>query len=325
MTPIQFEQLYESDWEELRTLLGRMDFRGWRKPQQPLQGERLAALYRRACEHLALARARSYPAYLIDRLEHITSAAHQAIYRHREFGIARLKQLIAVEIPRSVRAHAPYVWISIALFAIPTVGMGLLVYWRPDLILTVVDAATAAGYEDMYSSAADALGRTGGAQSDWAMFGFYVRNNITVAFQCFASGLFVGVGSIFYIAYNGLLGGAIAGYLTARGLGETFYSFVVTHSAFEITAIVLSGAGGLRIGHALLSPGRETRLQSLVNASRESVVMMYGAIGMLLIAAAIEAFWSSATWIPLPMKYSIAAVCWITVIVYLTRQGRRAD
>jgi hypothetical protein len=46
---------------------------------------------------------------------------------------------------------------------------------------------------------------------------------------------------------------------------------------------------------------------------------------MLLIAAAIEAFWSSAQWIPLAVKYSIAAVCWIAVLTYFAWQGRRAS
>ena len=87
------------------------------------------------------------------------------------------------------------------------------------------------------------------------MFGHYIRNNIGVSFQCFAGGLFAGIGSLFFLAYNGAFGGALAGYLTARGLSSTFYSFVATHSSFELTAIVISGAAGLRIGQALLSPG----------------------------------------------------------------------
>jgi hypothetical protein len=45
---------------------------------------------------------------------------------------------------------------------------------------------------------------------------------------------------------------------------------------------------------------------------------------MLLIAAAIEAFWSSATWIAPLVKYCVAAVCWAAVLGYLTLQGRRA-
>jgi uncharacterized membrane protein SpoIIM required for sporulation len=150
-------------------------------------------------------------------------------------------------------------------------------------------------------------------------------NNIGVAFQCFASGLMLGIGSLFFLAFNGVLAGAVAGYLTERGLAETFYSFVVTHAAFELTAIVLSGAAGLRIGHSILAPGRHTRTQSLVSAARESIVIIYGAAGMLLIAAAIEAFWSSAKWIPPVMKYSMAGICWLAVLSYLTLQGRRAS
>jgi hypothetical protein len=45
---------------------------------------------------------------------------------------------------------------------------------------------------------------------------------------------------------------------------------------------------------------------------------------MLLIAAAVEAFWSSARWMPHPIKYGVAAVCWIAVLAYFVFQGRRA-
>ncbi len=101
------------------------------------------------------------------------------------------------------------------------------------------------------------------------MFGFYIRHNIGIAFQCFAGGLFAGIGSLFYLIYNGAIIGAVAGYLTERGHGPTFWAFVVTHSAFELTAIVLSGAAGLKIGYSLVAPGRLTRVQSLVAATRE--------------------------------------------------------
>jgi uncharacterized membrane protein SpoIIM required for sporulation len=322
MTPLQFEHLYQADWEELEKLLAAIH--GKRKEQRDTHGERVAALYRCACEQLALARARSYPAYLVDRLERLSSDAHQAIYQQREFGLGRLRALAARDFPRAVRAHAAYVWIALAVFALPTIIVGLIVSARPELILSGVDAETAADFERMYSGTEEAIGRQRGAETDLAMFGYYIRNNVGIAFQCFASGLIAGIGSLFYLAFNGVFFGAIAGYLTERGLSETFYSFVVTHAAFELTAIVLSGAAGLRIGHALLMPGRLSRRQALVVAARESIVIVYGVAVMLLIAAAIEAFWSSAVWIPPIMKYSVAAACWIAVLGYLTLQGRNA-
>jgi uncharacterized membrane protein SpoIIM required for sporulation len=324
MTPLQFEQQYRAEWDELERALSQLRGVRSKDKKERLSGERIAELYRRACEHLALARARAYPAHMIERLDLLTADAHQAIYQRREFGLQRLRHLFAVEFPRAVRTHALYVWISAAVFVIPTLALGVLVYHRPELVLSVVDSNTAAQFEEMYSAGAEAFGRRRTADSDWAMFGFYIRNNIGVAFQCFASGLFAGIGSLFFLAFNGAFGGAIAGYVTARGLSSTFFSFVATHSSFELTAIVLSGAAGLRIGHATIAPGRRTRLQALIVAARESIVIIYGVVAMLLIAAGVEAFWSSSTWISNAVKYSAAAFCWIAVIAYLTLQGRRA-
>ena len=189
----------------------------------PVRGERIAALYRRACEHLALARARSYPAYLLDRLDRLTADAHQVIYQQREFGVGALWRLVSRDFPRAVRADAGYVWLATALLAVPSFVLAVLVYYQPDLILSVVDAATAAQFEQMYSSGAESIGRTRDAGDDWTMFGFYISNNVGVAFQCFASGLAAGLGSMFFLVYNGALFGAVAGYLTERGLGDTFY------------------------------------------------------------------------------------------------------
>ena len=184
---------------------------------------------------------------------------------------------------------------------------------------------TAESFEEMYSPSAASIGRTRTASTDWMMFGFYIRNNIGVAFQSFAGGLFAGIGTLFFLAYNGAFSGALAGYLTERGLSHTFYAFVATHSAFELTAVALSGAAGLRIGRAVTAPGRLSRLQALVQAARDSAVLLYGVTGMLCVAAAIEAFWSSAVWIPPAVKYSVAGICWTTVFAYFALQGRRAS
>jgi uncharacterized membrane protein SpoIIM required for sporulation len=326
MTPLQFEALYQEEWAELDMLLDRVLGRGGRQSGTPedVPGARVAALYRRACEQLALARARSYPAYLVDRLERLTADGHQVIYRQHEFGGARVKRMLTVDFPRAVRAQSRYVGAAAALFILPTIAVALLVYRQPDLILSVVGAETAASFDRMYSPDAESIGRVRDATTDWIMFGFYIRNNIGVAFQCFAGGLFAGLGSVFFLVYNGAFSGAIAGYLTERGLGSTFYSFVATHSAFELTAIVLAGAAGLRIGHALLAPRRLTRRQALVHATRDSAVILYGVVAMLLLAAAIEAFWSSARWLAPGIKYGVAALCWIAVLAYFTLQGRRA-
>src|SRR5262249_53740870 len=75
MPPLRFEQLYQDEWAELEALLNGIRGRKGGTPETSTSGARAAALYRRACEQLALARARSYPAYIVDRLERMTATA----------------------------------------------------------------------------------------------------------------------------------------------------------------------------------------------------------------------------------------------------------
>jgi uncharacterized membrane protein SpoIIM required for sporulation len=220
------------------------------------------------------------------------------------------------DFPAMVRRLWAYVAIAAALLMIPTIAIAIATYLNPDLILSIVDRTTAADFEQMYSPAARAIGRPRDIASDWLMFGFYIKNNIGIAFQCYATGVAFGLGSLYFLLANGAFGGGIAGYVASLGYGSTFFPFVATHSAFELTAIVLSGAAGLRIGQSVLLPGRRTRVAALELAARETSLIVFGAAVMLLIAAAVEAFWSSAPWVTSTAKYVCAGFCWILVLCF---------
>ncbi len=326
MTPLQFEKRHAADWVMLETQVRLRQQRRRRQKDAPLlPAAQFAALYRRVCEQLSLARERAYPAYLVDRLQVVASDAHQLVYQQGSSTTWQaLREFLQHGFPAAVYRHRHHAALSALLFFVPLLVIGLLMYLRPDLILTMMDAGAAQEMESMYSMDAESIGRRRDAASDWAMFGFYISNNIGVGFRCFAGGLFLGLGSIFFIVFNGALIGAVGGFLTERGLGATFYSFVATHSSFELIAIVLSGAAGLRLGQALVAPGRLTRRASLVQATREVTPLIYGFVVLFVVAAAVEAFWSSAPWIPPLVKYPVAAACWIGLLAYLVLQGRRA-
>ncbi|MGH8552673.1 MAG: stage II sporulation protein M, partial [Methylococcales bacterium] len=95
------------------------------------------------------------------------------------------------------------------------------------------------------------------------------------------------------------------------------------HGSFELTAIVISGMAGLNLGAALLRPGQLSRMASLKKASNSSMKMVYGVILMLVIAAFIEAFWSSKRAIDPIAKFQVGAALWAFVAVYFLFAGRR--
>jgi len=330
MTPLQFEALHAAAWGELESALSPASRRWrwrWRRDAESSattrpDRARIAALYRAACEHLAVAQSRAYPVWMISRLESLTARAHRLVYRQSELRLGALGRLFLVDFPGAVRAHRLHVLVAATLFVLPMLAIGIASYADPGFILTLHDAGAVDAYDDMYAGDADSpLGRRSAA-TDWAMFGTYILNNVGIAFQCFAGGLFFGVGSLYFLAVNGALAGSVAGYLTWRGHGENFYSFVITHGAFELTGIVLAGAAGLVLGQALLAPGRHRRLAALQLAAGRAVVIVYGMTAMFIVAAALEAFWSSARWVPASVKYGVGGLCWLAVASYFVFQGR---
>jgi uncharacterized membrane protein SpoIIM required for sporulation len=312
VTPFDFQDANQASWNELESELGR--------EQHRLDPDKFLALYRLCCEHLALAQSRSFPLHVIERLSSITSRAHQIIYRQSDAGFARVARALLEEFPATVRRHWTYVAIAAALLMIPTIAIAIATYFNPDLILSIVDRRTAAEFGQMYSPTAQAIGRPRDIASDWLMFGFYIKNNIGIAFQCYATGVVFGLGSLYFLLANGVFGGGIAGYVASLGYGSTFFPFVATHSAFELTAIVLCGAAGLRIGQSVLLPGRRTRVAALELAARETSLIVFGAAVMLVLAAAVEAFWSSAPWVTSTAKFICAGFCWILVLCFFLRR-----
>lgn len=280
--------------------------------------------YRRLCQHLALAQERGYSSYLVDPLQQLALRGHQQLYRHRSQLTANVLGFVLADFPRLVREQWRFVLIASLLFFGSLVGIALLVYLFPDLIYSIVSPQQVAEMQGMYGPDASRLGRTAerASSENWMMFGYYVMHNIGIAFQTFAAGLLFGLGSVFFLIFNGLVIGAVSGHLTEIGYGQTFWSFVIGHGAFELTAIALAGAAGLQLGWALIAPGQLTRGESLRLAARKSVQMLCGVMIFLLIAAFIEAYWSSTTLIAPWVKYLVGAALWMLVTAYLGLAGR---
>ncbi|MEO8385280.1 MAG: stage II sporulation protein M [Betaproteobacteria bacterium] len=322
MTPLEFERRYQPLWSELEQLLDQLAAPAKSRKGQAFPVEKIPQLYRQTCHHLALAVDRQYPHFLISRLHTLVDRGHQALYQTKTRFWAGIWRYVSHDFPQSIRDHPRLLLLSTLIFCGPLFALMLICYLVPEAVYSVFDPGQVAIFEKMYNPAAISIGRERGADSDFMMLGVYIRNNIGISFQVFASGLLAGVGSLFYLLLNGIFIGAVAGYLTAIGFGSTFWQFVCGHGAFELTAIVLSGVAGLKLGAAILNPGQQTRRDALTDAAKIAMRMMYGVAAMLLIAALIEAFWSSARWIPAEVKYAAAAVLWGAVLYYFSFQGR---
>ncbi|TJZ79096.1 stage II sporulation protein M [Chitiniphilus eburneus] len=308
----QFEARHAALWDEIGQELKA------RKPSLDLP-----ARYRALCHTLAVARQRGYSPSLVARLDSLAIAAHRTLYRSSANQELVFVRWLRVDFPRLVRAEWRVVLLALVAFLLPALICIGLVNWRPELAYTVIEPGQLADYESMYRKAAERLGRKG-PEDDILMFGVYVWNNISIDLRTFAGGLVLGLGALVSTAYNGMHFGVIGTWLAREpATREAFLSFVVTHSSFEVTGLLLACAAGLKLGGALLLPGRMTRMAALRNAGHRILPMLGGAVLLTLFAAFVEAFWSARTDVPALTKYIVGGLTWFIVIAYFCLMGRR--
>jgi uncharacterized membrane protein SpoIIM required for sporulation len=322
-----FVQRHQAEWTALEQWFdARGDSarkaRAHRREWHGLADFEIPGRYRRLCQQLALARRRGYSAVVTDRLQLLMQRGHGVLYRTPAPRWRRAAEFLLAGFPRLVRMEGGVMLAAMALFMLPLLTMYTAIQIQPDLSSALYDPVQLAGFETMYDPKDPdrALGRDDG--TDVAMFGFYIWNNVSVGFKVFASGLLAGLGPILALATEGIRAGAVASHLQAVGHGDPFWRFVCGHASFELTAIVIAGGAGLRLGLNLIAPGQRRRIDALVEAGRRGALLCAGVLVMLVIAAFIEAFWSSIGWIPAAVKYSVAAALWAAVFAWLLGGGR---
>jgi uncharacterized membrane protein SpoIIM required for sporulation len=309
-----FEHAHVQEWDEFEKFLDR---------SRAFDPAELPARYRRLCQSLALAADRQYSPALVDRLNRLALRGHHTLYQNRSRQSQRVWEFIVGGFPALVRSEWRLVAAAAALFLGPLAALIGVLQLFPDFVHYLLSPEQLARFNEMYDPAARRIGMRE-ADTSVLMFGFYIWNNVRIGFQTFAGGLLAGVGSVWFLASNGVVIGAVAGYLTEIGYALTFWSFVAGHSALELLAIVLSGAAGLRLGLAVIAPGNRSRRAALVMAAKPAVRIMYGAALMFLAAAFIEAFWSPLTDVPFRVKIGVGVALWVFMGAYFGMGGRRA-
>jgi len=304
-----------SDWDELDRLLGE----GRRLDRlAPASIARAAALYRAVCADLMRAQGAGYGPDVIGLLDGLAARGHTALYRAPPHRLRAVLDLLAVDFPRTLRRHARLCALATALFLLPGLlgffgaraSRGFALHILPEQMAEMMEQSYAEGFDK---------GRSGG--EDTSMAGFYVYNNIGIAFRCFATGVLLGLGSAFFLVYNGLVTGAVAGLVTRAGHGLNLLTFTCGHSPFELSAILIAGTAGMVMGYALVDTGGRTRWGSVRARGRELATLVLGAAFMLLIAALIEGFWSPSA-APPRVKWAVSIMNLVVLGLYFSRAGR---
>ena len=249
-------------------------------------------------------------------LNQLVSRAYGVIYREPPAPLSQLRRFFVRELPREYRAAWPYLTASAALLFIPMVLAALLVILAPDRASLILPSGLLSeiksGHTWFDASSAERP----------ALASFIMTHNVQIALLAFASGVLGGVGPIYILIDNGIQIGAVTGALIAYGLGDALVGFVSPHGFLELSIVVVSGAGGLMLGRAVVWPGLQTRGAALTAAGQRAVRLLLGLLPFLGIAGLLEGFVSPShfAW---PFKLAIGLLTAVVLYGYLLGAGRR--
>ena len=314
MKVVELLEKRRQHWSELERLTSQME----KRSKRALGAEsvtRFATLYRAACADLALADAYQLPPNTIHYLHHLVAQAHNQLYRSRKFNFrVWLHELIYVLPPQLF--HDNCLRLAFVLFWGLFLASMALAYVSPRYSETVLTKEAMTMYENMYANPASQRSGDGSG----LMAGFYVWHNATIGLRCFAYGLLFGIGGLFELAFNAWNIGAVFGHMATVPEWENFYQFVTAHAPFELTAIVLSAAAGMRLGFSLIFTRGLSRMASLRLAARESIATISAAVILFVLAALVEGF-VSPSGVPYAVKALVSAASSTLLMFYFVMLG----
>ena len=287
-------QARRKDWSELETLCIHYESKS-NVRREPERLTRFAALYRCLCADLALAEAYQLPPEVTRYLHRLVGRAHNQLYRSREFTVSTWARTLLYEVPQQL-FHDSYLRLAFCIFWGAFLLSAVLATTQPGFSEAVLGAEQMQQMEEMYEKPLSELPQT----ERGAMLGFYVFNNAGIGLRCFAFGLVFGIGGMLVTLYNAVNLGTVFGHMSTLKQWDNFAEFVTAHGPFELTAIVLSAAAGMRMGFSLINTGGLRRILALQRAAAEATPVACVGVLLFIMAAMIEAFVSPA---PIPYEY----------------------
>jgi uncharacterized membrane protein SpoIIM required for sporulation len=307
-------------WRELDELLEAMSRRRLPKARAAAI-VRLGELYRAACTDLMLAESHDLPRETVAYLHALVGRAHNAVYQAQGFKFSDWSDALFGTAPRQLRRD-PALRIAAAVFFGSFLLCALLAAGRPGFAAKVVGEGYLEQADQMYAEPLDAPRKDNLQRNDTVMAGFYIKHNASIGLQCFAWGLAFGLGSLYQLLFNGITLGVVFGHMATSPSAANFFPFVMAHGPFELTAIVFSGAAGLRLGSGLIDTKGQSRAASLRREARRALPIVGAAVVLFVLAAFLEGY-VSASPMPSSSKAAIALICAGMLAAYLALGGRR--
>ncbi len=279
--------------------------------------DELVRLYQRTATHLSYVRTYYRDPALTARLTGLVAAAGAVVYGTRPRTLRTLGRFFTVTFPAAVWHNRRFVAVAALVLFAPALAIGTWLAHSDEAVNASAPPAVREAYvhedfESYYSSR---------PASEFAAH--VTTNNIQVGFLAFAAGIAFCVPTVMLLAFNGANVGFAAGLFHAAHQAPRFYGLILPHGLLELTAVVIAGASGLRLGWSLVDPGDRLRTVALREEGRRAVVMVLGLVFTFMVAGTIEGF-VTGSGLPTWARVGLGVLVELAFVLYVIVQGRAA-
>lgn len=292
-------------WQEYEKLLNQ---------SAALSPEKKSELFIQLTDDLSFSRTQ-YPESETTRyLNHLTSRIHQHIYKNKKEERDRFITFWTRELPGLLLSMRKPLLYSFLITAI-AVFIGVISTLQDD---TFVRLIMGDGYVNMTLENIKKGDPTGvyGDGNQLDMFFAITFNNIRVSFIAFAAGLIFSAGTGFILFQNGVMLGSFFTLFYQHQLLLNSILVVMLHGTLEISAIIIAGGAGLRMGNSILFPGTYSRMDSFKKGAKDGLKVVMGLLPIFIMAGFIESFVTRYSTMPTAIKGMIIALSLFIIIFY---------
>lgn len=302
-----------SHWDRLAALLAQADSGGLGQLSRADLKE-LALLYRQVAADLSVLRQDSTARTYALHVNQLLARAHHIIYSGRKTNFLTAFRFLRDDYPVVFQRMLGYVLASLIITVAWGILGAVLTTARPEFMRHFLGPEMIATMErhEMWTQSIVTV-----APRETSRI---MTNNLSVSFLAFAGGIFFGLGTFLLLLENGMLLGVIGAACHQYGMSIPLWSFVAGHGSLELPSIIIAGAAGLRLGHAMLFPGALRWKDSVARGGVEAAKLVSGIIPLLVIAGCIEGFFSPSQ-APVWLKFTLGAALFITLLLWLFRAG----
>ena len=277
----------------------------------------MALLYRQVAADLSVLRQDATARTYADHVNQLLARAHHIIYSGKKATFVSLIRFLRDEYPVIFQKQLRYVVFSLLISVAWGVLGAVVTNARPEFMRHYVGPQMISTMErhEMWTKSVVSVAPMASSA--------IMTNNLSVSFATFAGGIAFGLGTLFLLYQNGIMLGVIGAACHQYGMSMALWSFVAPHGSLELPAILIAGAAGFRLGHAMLFPGSLRWKDSVARGGIEATRLVSGIIPMLIIAGSLEGFFSPSH-APVWLKFTVGGLLFLLLLLWLFRPVRPA-